>query len=274
MLATRGLRQCEQLLANWIPLRMVTGKMTWRAILLLCALPAVLCASDEAAEPLADAPLAPGHAFVKRATAWIPEEPPVPGIIREGQLSVTAGARQVSGEAWNGLPLVFQMGIDWTMGPPEWPLRPIVGYRHARGSGEYQGAGRFELDLAQLGTYTEPSDRGVITGEFQEIALGATRSWAWSRLRADLSGGACWVSADLEDAPSNTVVRQLAGVRTQPFSDGDDGLGWWASAGLRIAVGDALLGIEGRYTDARLRVFGEDLQAGGWQLGGTVGWTW
>ena len=274
MLATRGLRQCERLLANRIPLRMVTGKMAWRAILLLIGLPAVLSANEGAAEPVADALPAPGHAFIRRATAWIPEEPPVPGVIRDGMLSVTAGARHVSGDAWNGLPLVFQMGIDWAMGPSDWPVRPIVGYRHASGSGEYEGAGRFELDLAQLGTYTEPTDRGELSGEFQEIAIGATHGWSWWRMRADLSGGACWVRADLEDTPSRTVLRQLAGVRIQPTSDADDGFGWWASAGVRIAVGDALLGIEGRYTDARLEVFGEDLQAGGWQLGGTVGWTW
>lgn len=274
MLATRGLRQCEQLLANRIPLRRITGKMNWRAIWLLIGLPAVLCASEGPAEPVAAYPLAPGHAVVKRATAWIPEEPPVPGLIREGQLSVTAGAREVSGEAWNDLPPVFQMGIDWTMGPPSWPLRPIICYRHASGSGQYEGAGRYLIDLAQLGTYVEPSDRGVISGEFQELGLGAVSSWSWWRLRADIAGGGCWVRADLEDTPSLTVLRQLTGVTTQPTSDADDGLGWWASAGLRIAVGDALLGVEGRYTDARLEVFGEDLQAGGWQLGGTVGWSW
>ena len=273
MLTTKGLRQCERLLANQTPIHMLTGKMMWRALFPLIALHAALSASEGAAEPVADA-MAPGHAFVKRATAWIPEEPPVPGIIREGMLSVTAGARRVSGGAWNGLPPVFQMGIDWTMGPPGWPLRPIIGYRHASGSGQYEGAGRYLIDLAQLGTYVEPSDRGVISGEFQELSLGAVHSWSWWRLRADLAGGACWVRADLEDIPSLTVLRQLTGISTQPTDDADDGLGVWASAGIRVAVGDALMGIEGRYTDAQLEVFGEDLQAGGWQLGATVGWTW
>jgi hypothetical protein len=41
-----------------------------------------------------------------------------------------------------------------------------------------------------------------------------------------------------------------------------------------VAVGATVIGVEGRYTDAPVTIFGERLQAGGWQLGGSVGWSW
>jgi hypothetical protein len=205
---------------------------------------------------------------------WIPAAAPVPGIMAAGSITTVVGSRSLGGAGWRNLGPAYQAGLDWSPGPASWPVRPIIGYRHARGEGEYSGSAAYELNLAQLGTVTESSQRGTLTAEVDEVALGVGRSWSWGMLHTSLGAGGCWVRAQVQDQPSFTLLRRLGQAPTTPSEDAGSGYGWWGAASASIAFGKTVVGLEGRYTDAPVTVFGDKLQAGGWQLGGSVGWSW
>ena len=247
--------------------------MKWGSILFLGLFPVVLLGAAEGRLP-DPVRKAETTGVGKTAFAWIPAEAPVPVIFTEGVLAVSVGMREVGGSAWRGLPNVVQGGISWTMGPERWAARPIVSYYHASGSGEYQGEGHYALDLAQLGSWREPYARGELSGDFDELAIGATTGVSWEYVRADIAGGASWVHAQLTDQPSLTLMRRIGRFDIESAEDSDSGLGWWASASVSTKVGPMLFGIEGRYTYAPLRIFSEELKAGGWQLGGSLGFSW
>ena len=206
--------------------------------------------------------------------SWIPATAPVPRVFHAGSLAAVVGTRGLGGPGWRNLGPAYQAGIEWNPGPANWPVRPVVGYRHARGSGEYRSAGTYNLDLAQLGTVNESAERGTLTAEIDEVAAGVGCNWSWGFLHTSLGAGGCWVRAQVQDQPAFSLLRRLGQVPTTPREDADSGYGWWGAATASVAIGTTVVGLEGRYTDAPVTVFGERLQAGGWQLGGRVGWAW
>jgi hypothetical protein len=219
-------------------------------------------------------PSSRGESEAPTAFAWIPAAAPQPRLLQAGSISAVVGSRSLGGAAWRNLGPAYQAGLDWSPGPASWRLRPVIGYRHARGEGEYAGSAAYHLNLAQLGSVSEVNQRGSLTAEVDEIAVGAGRSWSWGMLHATVGAGGCWVRAQVQDQPAFTLLRRLGQAPTAPAEDAASGYGWWGAASVSIAVSKTVVGIEGRYTDAPLTVFGDQLQAGGWQLGGSVGWTW
>ena len=206
--------------------------------------------------------------------SWIPASAPVPGVVKAGSISAVVGTRALGGAGWRNLGPAHQAGIDWSPGPASWPLRPVLGYRHARGAGEFSTAGTYSLDLAQLGTVTESAERGTRSADVHEVAVGIGRTWTWGVLHASLGAGGCWVRAQVQDQPAFTLMRRLGQAATAPSDDVDSGYGWWGAVATSVAIGATVVGVEGRYTDAPVSVFGDRLQAGGWQLGGRIGWSW
>ena len=243
---------------------------TWVSRLIPGVGAALAFGSDNAWEPL------PVRAVAEDATtfAWIPATAPVPRIMNAGAITAVVGTRASGGPGWRNLGPAYQAGIDWKPGPENWPVRPVLGYRRARGTGEYRSVGTQNLDLAQLGTITEFAERGTLTAEIDEVAAGVGRAWSWGFLHATLGAGGCWVRAQVREQPSFTLFRRLGQTPNIPRADADSSFGWWGAATTSIAIGATVVGVEGRYTDAPVTVFGERLQAGGWQLGGSIGWTW
>ena len=230
----------------------------------------VAVASETAWDPLSSGDIAEDVTTF----SWIPAVAPVPRAVNAGSIAVVVGTRALGGPGWRNLGPAYQAGIHCNLGPEHWPMRPVLGYLHARGSGEYRGAGRYDLDLAQLGTITESAERGTRTAVIDEIAAGFARMWSWGSLHTGIGAGGSWVRAQVQDQPASTLLRRLGQAPTSPREAAASGYGWWVAATASVAVGATVIGVEGRYTDAPVTIFGERLQAGGWQLGGSVGWSW
>lgn len=206
--------------------------------------------------------------------SWLPRAAPMPTGLSDGTVSGFVGQRAIGGTAWRDQPSAFQAGAQLTLGSPSWWVRPIVGYYHATGRGEYHDAGEYDLNLGFAGSYREAESRGTLSVEIDDIALGLGQSWSWRWLHVDGAGGAGWVHASLEDRPAATAFRQFALVDTSPRSDTAQTISWWASVGLSTDLGVTRLGLAARYTYAPVSVLGRDLDAGGMQYGGTVSWWW
>lgn len=206
--------------------------------------------------------------------SWIPRQAPVPKALVAGDVSGIVGQRAIRGDAWRHLPPVFQAGVQVTVGPRSWWARPVLGYFHASGSGDYRGPGEFDLSFGSLGAIREYEARGQLSATIDELALGLGDNWSWHWFRLDGATGASWVRARLEDRPDLTLFRQFAQVDVSTRSDQAETIAWWSSAGLNVKFGETRIGLAARYTYAPMRVLDRSLQAGGLQLGGSVAWGW
>ena len=223
----------------------------------------------------ADAPVPPPAASEREPTfAWIPKNPPVPSLVMAGDLSGFIGERVLSGDAWRHLPPAFQVGVQMTLGSRQWWVRPMIGYYHANETGDYHDSGTADLNLGLLGTYREAEARGQLTTTVDEVDVGVGRDWQWWRLRLEGASGAGWVHVSMEDRPAVTPFRVFAKVDTNPRSDQGQTIAWWGSVGVSMQIGNAHAGVLARYTYAPVKIFDQDLQAGGWQVGAQVGWQW
>ena len=206
--------------------------------------------------------------------SWIPRTAPVPHVLVEGDVCGFVGQRAIGGDAWRNLPPALQAGFQVTLGPRQWWVRPVAGYYHASGSGEYRGPGEYDLSFGSLGSVRETEARGTLSATIDEIDLGVGHDWSCRWLRLDGATGAAWVRASLEDHPAATLFRQLALADLSPRYDQAQTIAWWSSLGLSAKLGDARIGLAARYTYAPMRVFDRTLEAGGFQVGGTVGCAW
>lgn len=220
---------------------------------------------------------APSYSYVDAGAStfsWIPRTAPVPPVLVAGDVSAFVGQRDPSGDAWRNLPPAFQAGVQVTVGSRLWWVRPVLGYYHANGTGEYHGPGEYDLSFGSLGSVREEEARGQMTAAIDELDLGVGHDWCWRWLRLDGATGAGWVRASLEDRPAITLFRQLARVDLSTRYDQAETIAWWGSIGLNAKLGQARIGLAARYTYAPMEVFDRSLQAGGLQVGGTIGWAW
>lgn len=206
--------------------------------------------------------------------SWIPRTAPLPHAVVDGDVTGFVGLRAIEGDAWRNLPPVFQAGVEVTLGTRSWWVRPVIGYYHANGSGNYHGPGEFDLKFGTLGAVRESEARGQMTVAIDELDLGLRRDWNWRWLRLGGATGAGWVRARLEDRPAATIFRQFAQVDLSPRTDQAQSIAWWSSVGLSAELGETHIGLAARYTYAPVQVFERTLQAGGMQVGGTIAWAW
>lgn len=206
--------------------------------------------------------------------SWIPKNAPVPSFLMAGDLSVFIGERVLRGDAWRHLPPAFQVGVQVTLGSRQWWVRPTVGYYHANGSGDYHDSGTSDLNLGLLGTYREAEARGQLITTVEEVDFGMGREWQWGRLRLEGASGAGWVHVSMEDRPAVTPFRIFSRIDTTPRRDQGQTIAWWGSVNIGMLVANAHVGMVARYTYAPIKIFDQDLQAGGLQMGAQVGWEW
>ncbi len=225
-------------------------------------------------QPIALAGSTTGQVEKEPTFSWVPRTAPVPVILTSGTISGFAGVRAISGPAWRDLGPIFQVGAQAALGATSWWVRPVVGYYHASGGGEYADTGEYDLNLGFLGSYREFEARGVVDVAIDELALGVGHEWAWRWLRVAGAGGAGWVHAKVTDTPAKTIFRQFALSDLSERHGQAQTVSWWTELGVRSEVGVIQMGLAVRYTYAGLTVIERDLDAGGTQLGGTLTWDW
>ncbi len=100
-----------------------------------------------------------------------------------------------------------------------------------------------------------------VSARFTEVQLGARKVWyRMPVLQPYLGGGATavWLSVEHPDLGPDRYNKI--------------GLGVWAGAGVRFALGDRWhLGVDARWSTVPISIRGNDLDAGGWQTGLVLG---
>jgi hypothetical protein len=206
--------------------------------------------------------------------SWIPRQAPVPTWITAGTITGFIGQRALSGDGWRNLPPAFQLGAEVALGSRQWWVQPVLGYYHANATGDYRVDGSADLNLAFLGTYRENTARGRLSANVDELAAGVRHDGRWGPIRLVGAGGAGWVRVAMEDRPAVTPFRTFAKIDTRPRQDQAQTIAGWASLSLGMDIAQMRVGITARYSYAPVQIFGQELEAGGLQLGAHFGWEW
>lgn len=243
--------------------------------MLVGAMPVLAAVENSATwlDPLSE----PSSATVPEGPAmlrWLPERAPTPTFLRDGDLALFAGVRMLDGPVWERLGEATQIGASVTLGPRRWWLRPVLGVQYAQASGDYQKESTSTFAIPVLGSFQEPDERGYIRTSTWETDLGTMAGWSWGPLQQRVGGGLCWVKTDIEETPQKTVYLSFMKRDVTPRQDADAALGWWLATSLTVKLAGAEVGVEGRLTDARMTLFNQPVQAGGYQVGATALWLW
>jgi len=99
------------------------------------------------------------------------------------------------------------------------------------------------------------------SAEISELDLGIRKYWEQNTLfHPFVGGGLSLVTAEM----------QSLGVE-----DDDDGVGFWLDAGISLALTEHFnMGVELRYSMAEVTLLGENRIAGGFSVGGLIGYRW
>jgi len=118
------------------------------------------------------------------------------------------------------------------------------------------------IDL--LGSLDQETISGVEReGRTSEFDIGVRKIWevAGSSIRPFIGGGLAFLNAEKEDA----------GI----FSVNDSGTGIWLNGGVYWTIGQHFnLGLQARYSQAEVTLFGANVEAGGTHAGIMLGYHW
>ncbi len=216
-----------------------------------------------------------GSPLGPQVLSWIPEEAPTPAFLRAGELAFFVGARWLEGPIYQQLGPAVQVGVTALAGPREWAVKPCIGLYYAHVAGAYSRKSQTTFAVPFVGQFQAPAERGELDVSIVEGDVGAIYAWSYGRIRQNLGGGLCWVRESIQDTPQQTVYQSAMDQTVTPRKATDANLGWWLSTSLTLAVAEGIeVGAVGRYSDARLQLFDQVVQAGGWQAGVTGVWVW
>lgn len=172
-----------------------------------------------------------------------------------GGVGLLAGPKFLDRSGWQHADTHLEVGVKLDLGRKGWPtsLAADFLYSMARGSADVRLLG----DLVRV--------RTDVFASTTEADLGLRKTWeSHPRLRPSLGGGVALVSA-----------RWRPRVAGFSFSREDSGTGVWLSGGLAwLATENLTVGVEARWSTARLRVGGSEIDAGGAHAGILAGWRW
>ena len=121
------------------------------------------------------------------------------------------------------------------------------------------------IALDFLGSTDEATESGVnIEGTTSEFDVGVRKIWAvaGSSIRPYIGGGLAFINAEFK-------------ATNFPVSDDDNGTGIWLNGGVYWTLGQHFnLGLDLRYSQADVTVFGVDVDAGGTHAGIILGYHW
>ena len=162
-----------------------------------------------------------------------------------GNVNFLLGQKSLETDDWGDLDKQAAFGVFVDFGQSDWPV---------------------SIAIDVLGTYDETTDTGInIEGSTSEIDAGIRKIWKVSNtsMRPYIGGGLALVGAELK--------------ATGPFpvSDDDTGVGLWLNGGVYWTLGQSFnIGLDLRYSDAEVTLFGVDGEAGGTTAGLLLGYHW
>ena len=162
------------------------------------------------------------------------------------------GARKSLEEAWEPNDQQDELGVNVDVRGAGWPFSIDLAYLVAT----QEGRADTILDVGEIETSFDNIKQEATT---EELSAGLKRIWTGeNNFSFFLGGGATWVRGDLDF------------LDIDKFSDSE--LGWYATTGAYYTIVNLInIGIIGRYSDVKVNLTGDDVNAGGWHYGAFAG---
>jgi len=162
-----------------------------------------------------------------------------------GNVNFFLGKKSVDSEDWAPVDDPVEFGVLVDFQPRDWPISVALDF---------------------LGSYDQITQGGIkyegITSEFN---AGVRKIWnvSGSNVRPYIGGGIAFIGAEFKGTDFNTV------------SDDDNGTGIWLNGGVYWTLGRHFnLGLDLRYSQADVTLFGVEGEAGGTHAGLLLGYHW
>jgi hypothetical protein len=155
------------------------------------------------------------------------------------------GTKNIDDSGWKQHEDQVEVGVAIDIKPIRWPVSVVAGLY-----------GSLDFDDSDDDAYK--NDRGTTT----EALLGLRKTWTinGTKLHPYVASGLTYVTGELKVAGD-----------TQK----DSTLGYWYGTGIYwTAFQHFDIGVEARYSEAEIKLFDRDVDAGGTHLGLVLGYTW
>lgn len=159
-----------------------------------------------------------------------------------GNFNLFVGQKSLDEDDWAPVEDQLEVGVEVDFRQKAWPVNIAVDFLYSS-------------DEADLFPGIEAE------GKTWELDLGVRKIWDnFGIVHPFIGGGLAIVNGEVE---------------VMGFSDDDTGLGFWLDGGVKFAVTPNFnVGLEIRYSKADVTIAGVDADAGGWHIGGLVGYHW
>jgi len=162
-----------------------------------------------------------------------------------GNVNFFLGKKSVDSEYWAPVDDPVEFGVLVDFKPSGWPI---------------------SVALDALGSYDQVTEGGIkFEGTTSEFNAGVRKIWqvSGSSVRPYIGGGLAFINAEFKGTGFNTV------------SDDDKGTGIWLNGGIYWTLGQHFnLGLDLRYSEADVTLFGLEGKAGGTHAGLLLGYHW
>ena len=162
-----------------------------------------------------------------------------------GNLNFFLGQKTLDSEDWDFLDKQPEFGVLVDFKQQDWPVSIAIDF---------------------LGSADDGTESGVfVEGQTSEINLGVRKIWgvAGSSIRPYIGGGLALINAEIKATGFTSV------------SDDDSGTGVWFGGGIYWTLGQSFnIGLDLRYSQADVTLFGTDGEAGGTHAGLMLGYHW
>ena len=161
-----------------------------------------------------------------------------------GNVNFFLGQKTLDEDDWTPLDKQAEFGVLVDFKQQSWPVSIAIDF---------------------LGSIDVETESGIdLEGSTTEFDVGVRKIWevAGSSLRPYIGGGLAFINAEFK-------------ATNFPVSDSDSGTGIWLNGGVYWTLGQHFnLGLDLRYSQADVTLFGEEGEAGGTHAGIILGYHW
>jgi opacity protein-like surface antigen len=166
-----------------------------------------------------------------------------------GNFSGYLGYKDLDKDDWKPVDSHGEIGFLLDFRPKNWPVNIAFDY----------------LDSDEYELTTISGSLARIDGDTSEIAIGIRKIFEpFATLRPYIGAGVAYIHGEFE-------INRIPGTT----SDDDAEIGLWLDAGLYWSLYEHLqIGVDLRYSEAEIKIFGAEIEAGGFHAGLTFGFRW
>ena len=168
-----------------------------------------------------------------------------------GNVNAFLGAKALDEDDWKPAEDHDEFGILVDFKKKEWPVSIAIDLLHSEGDGSaYEPFSGLYIDM---------------DGETTELNVGVRKIWdQHAYVRPYVGGGLAFISADVSGSSLGVII-----------TDDDNAVGFWINGGVYWTLGTSFnIGLDLRYSQAEVSVFGVDAEAGGGHAGLLLGYHW